>query len=785
MIQGGRYQRQSGRHFGRYVFDDIKTVADHLHYLGATPHSGNGFSDSVGGGHAHCGAAIYLGDQFPEEYHNRLFVFNVHGKRMNSETLSYKGSGLVGSHAPDFMIANDKWFLGVALRGGPDGSMYFVDWYDKQACHRREVEIWDRSNGRLYRARYGDVEAPVVNIPDLESDALVQLLVHDNEWWSRQARMELQRRFGGNRDGSEAHGALQEQLKALFVEQESTPMRLRVLWAMHASNVLTMPVRDSLLRHPDEYVRGWTLQLGLDRLTSGTQTSPEYGTSIGLPTPDRSLLSSMMEMAVTDPSPVVRLYLASALQRISVKNRRNIALALMAHQEDADDHNLPLMIWYGYEPVAAGNPEEALKDVRRNCAMPLVQDFTYRRLAAGSKKQLNELCEGIADAPLHLAERMIAQLSLEMQSRPDTKMPRAWRKVSRRFLAAADAGESENGAVEAGAKQSLSEQTVDQLTALALQFGDVNAAPRLRKTLMDAGQSSERRIAALDGLVQVQDPELLPYLYQLLDDGAMRSVALPKLAVFQDDAIAGEVLRRMPAFSPQDQAIAAATLAARPETAGAMLLAMLSGDAPRELLDSATLRVQLTQLNDEKINQLLTSAWGRSTELTEHGAAQIAKYKELLTTEFLAGADLSNGRLLYNRTCFACHDLFGEGIEIGPGLTGSNRADLDYILSNIIEPSAEVGREYLMTTVTLQDGRVVAGMVMDENNSTITLQSGASRDSVRKSQIKTDADGKPMIKRSEISLMPVGQLQGMSDEQVRDLIAYLASPNQVPLPSDN
>lgn len=778
MIQGGRYQRQGGRHFGRYVFDDLKTVADHLHYLGATPHSGNGFSDSVGGGHAHCGAAIYLGDQFPDEYRNRLFVFNVHGKRMNSETLTPSGSGLVGSHAPDFMIANDKWFLGVAMRGGPDGSLYFIDWYDKQACHRREIEIWDRSNGRMYRARYGDLQVPEVNIPALSDQDLIDLQLHDNDWWVRQARIELQRRHG-NKDGSREHGMLADMLMQQMEQQSETPKLLRSLWAMHAVGVLTMPVRNALLQHPDEYVRAWTIQLALDAASSGKQISPEYGAGINWPTPDRGLMQSMLQMAVVDPSPVVRLYLASALQRISIQNRRGIALALMARVEDRDDHNLPLMIWYGYEPVVGGNPEEALKDVKRHSAMPLIQDFTYRRIAAGGPKQLNVLCEGIAEAPAHLAERMIAQMSHEMQSRPDTKMPRAWRKVSRRFLAASEGGE------QSGDANPLPEHTIDQLTALALQFGDVNAAPRLRATLMDAAQPAERRTAALDGLVQVQDPELLPLLYQLLNDDAMRSVALPKLAVFQDDEIAGQVLRRMASFSEADQAIAAATLAARPETAGTMLLAMMSGDAPRVLLDSATLRQQLLQLNDDKVNELLTSAWGRSTEVSEHGAAEIKKYKELLTAEFLAGADLSNGRLLYNRTCWACHDLFGEGTDIGPGLTGSNRADLDYILSNIIEPSAEVGREYLMTSVTMQDGRVVAGMVVDENNSTITLQSGASRDTVRKSQIKPDADGKPLIQRSAISLMPIGQLQGMSDEQVRDLIAYLASPNQVPLPDGN
>jgi putative heme-binding domain-containing protein len=126
--------------------------------------------------------------------------------------------------------------------------------------------------------------------------------------------------------------------------------------------------------------------------------------------------------------------------------------------------------------------------------------------------------------------------------------------------------------------------------------------------------------------------------------------------------------------------------------------------------------------------------------------------------------------------------LFGDGMAIGPGLTGSNRANLDYILTNILDPSAEVGREYLMTSVSLNGGRVVSGMVVDENSSTITLQSGTTRETIRKSQILSDAAGQLSITRSSVSLMPPGQLQGLSDSEVRDLIAYLASSEQAPLP---
>ena len=93
MIQGGRYHRQAGQHFNRHVFDDIKTIADHLHYLGAWAHSGNGVSESVGGGHAHCGLVIYQSDAFPEEYRGDSFFHNLHGHRIVRERAIAVGIG--------------------------------------------------------------------------------------------------------------------------------------------------------------------------------------------------------------------------------------------------------------------------------------------------------------------------------------------------------------------------------------------------------------------------------------------------------------------------------------------------------------------------------------------------------------------------------------------------------------------------------------------------------------------------------------------------------------------
>ena len=201
VIQGARYQRQGGSHFDPHVYDDIKTIADHSHYVGNIgDHAWWGHEPNVphdtseaGGGHAHCGAMIYLGENWPEEYRNHIFFNNIHGNRVNNDLLERKGSGYVGRHGKDLLLANDKWFRGINLKYGPNGGVYLIDWYDKNACHRTNPEIWDRTNGRIYKITY---EATVVRTPkpkfirlDEFTDAdLVQLMSSSNEWDVRMAR---------------------------------------------------------------------------------------------------------------------------------------------------------------------------------------------------------------------------------------------------------------------------------------------------------------------------------------------------------------------------------------------------------------------------------------------------------------------------------------------------------------------------------------------------------------------------------------------------------------------
>ncbi|MBI1374709.1 MAG: hypothetical protein GC159_18475 [Phycisphaera sp.] len=374
MIEGGRYQRQAGKHFNANVYDDIKTIADHLHYTGNikdhawwgrnTAVHDNG-TDAAGGGHAHCGAMVYLGDSFPAEYRNKVFMFNVHGNRMNMDVPDPHGSGYVGRHGDDFMKANDPWFRGVSMKYGPSGSVYFIDWYDKQACHRGDPNIWDRTNGRIYRISYGPHKPADVNLGAMSDAELVKLMMSPNDWYVRTARRLLAERAA---DGKPISDELAAQLaKTALSLNDDAPQRLRALWALHVTRGVSDDLTLELLNMGGgccEYLRAWAIQLAL-----------EDGAA------SEAIVSKMADLAANDDSQVVRLYLASALQRLPLDQRWAIATALIQHPEDAEDHNLPLMYWYGIEALVPTDKTKATMLLAKT-KVPLLRQYIARRMAA-------------------------------------------------------------------------------------------------------------------------------------------------------------------------------------------------------------------------------------------------------------------------------------------------------------------------------------------------------------------------------------------------------------------
>lgn len=384
MVQGGHYEPWRNRPSSKYAYERIPTCADHLHYPGKegwqASRAGKAETLAMGGGHAHCGTLIYLGHSFPAKYRNTVMMCNVHGKRINNDILTRKGSSYIATHGDDFMLAGDPWFMGVTLQLGPDGSVYVSDWSDTGECHTYKPQ---KHTGRIYKISYkGDGPGPSVPAIDRDSvwpgtlplrgkpeaisiEDLVKYQAHSNDWHVRHARRLLQERVVSTDWNPEKSNRLHVTLRT-YLSQGGVQQQLRHLWALHVTHGLSADDLFAIFGSGDKYqahLRAWAIQLAC-----------EEGR------PSDAAISKFSALARSDESPVVRLYLASALQRIPLEDRWPIIASLIAHEEDAKDTTLSLMYWYALEPLVAADKARALQLVTQ-AKIPLIRQFIARRAA--------------------------------------------------------------------------------------------------------------------------------------------------------------------------------------------------------------------------------------------------------------------------------------------------------------------------------------------------------------------------------------------------------------------
>ena len=342
IVQGGVYHKQSKQNVNPYVYDNIKTIRDHTHKS------------------AHGGARFYLADVFPEKYRDQLFMCNIHEHAVLIDYMVPKGSSFIGKHGDDFLMANDLAWVGFSVEIGPDGGVYILDWHDQNICGN---EIKFANSARVYRIMPKGVKGPkpfdLENLSDLE---LVELQNHSNDWYVRQSRTILQHRaLTGKLDSEKVH----PKLLTMLADAPKVSKRLRALWALHCTGGISQEHALSLLDDSEEYIRAWTVQL----LTEEKK-------------PSATVREKFAQMAKSEKSPVVRLYLACALQRLPYNQRWDILGALSKYSQDREDNNIPRMLWLALEPMVLESPQKALSLVAQS-KLPRLQEFTPRRLLGG------------------------------------------------------------------------------------------------------------------------------------------------------------------------------------------------------------------------------------------------------------------------------------------------------------------------------------------------------------------------------------------------------------------
>jgi len=322
-------------------------------------------------------------------------------------------------------------------------------------------------------------------------------------------------------------------------------------------------------------------------------------------------------------------------------------------------------------------------------------------------------------------------------------------------------------------RTSPNEDVRQQAQALAATFGGGGAIEEMRKTLGDATATVDARKAALDSLLAAKDAPTLPLLLDCVKQpGPLRAPALRGLAGYDDAQVPPAILSGYKALDSAEKRDALNTLLARPANARALVAAIDAKLLDRTEITAPAAR-QMQSLRDPEIDAWMTKNWGAVRTASADKQKEIAKFKEFCTTDLILRADAQRGRAIFAQTCAACHALHGSGAKIGPELPGGFE-DLDYILQNIVDPNAIIGKDYQQTFVTTKDGQVVSGMLQADDASAVTLKTLAGAVTVQRVDIAS-------IEVSPNSLMPEGLLTALDEESVRDLFLYLRQKQQVPM----
>lgn len=736
VLQGGQFWNQANANYAPFIIAEPPAeFPDFKNYLLASARYDHGAggagapgTDAIYGGHSHVGTMIYLGDNWPDEYRGHLFTHNLHGHQINQQVNRPWGSGFDTVHAgKDIFFCTDPKYVAVDLQYGPDGGVYFIDWYDQQHCHNPNTERWDRGNGRIYRMVWAAGYKPrAVDLGRASDRQLVVQQTVKNQWYARTARRLLHERAQA--------GALEEsainRIHEIYKELNPT-RRLNAVLTAHLAGPGDR-LRHQALGDSDEYLRGWGVQLVCEAKELDASTQKLF-----------------VNMAKKDPSAVVRRHLASAIPRVSEETAWNLADALAQHGEDREDRNIPKLLWQGIAPRVAGNLDRAFQLAERSL-LPGLRDWIYWYAATQEGEGLNRSIDLLSSKQGEEQRRVLAGIVLALKSRADVPVPSAWKEVSPQLYANKDA------------------RVVRQAELIAASFGDDSMYPRLRESLGNAAADQAARDHAFAVLSRTPDRGSVSVFLKLLDDANFRSRAIRVLSRLNGGEIAEALMDRLADWSTEDKRDALNTLTSKAGFALPLLERVASGKIKREQLTAFHIR-QMTDLKNADIDTKVAAQWGRITRGSEERQAQITGLEKVFNEAPLWAFDGHAGRGHFEKLCVQCHQPTAVGgARIGPDLTGAGRNGIRYFLENIIDPNAVVGTDFQMTTVEKNDGESLSGLVIQETPSALVLRTVAGEVTVAKSAITQRS-------LSDRSLMPEGLLDGLNQREQIELLKFLTN----------
>lgn len=722
ITETGYYHRQGGP-YPPYTWK-LGSIVKHKHQMAA-----------------YCGIVYMDSPAFPKEWNERLFMGNIHGGCINVDYLERDGSTYFAKPNKDFMTANDVWFMPVAQKVGPDGSLYVLDWYDRYHCYQdanRDPKGIDRGHGRLYRVRYkGTPRAKPFDLSKESDSRLIERLADRNVYYRDMAQRILMHRRSP---------AAASELSRIAREGGSSPkQRMHAMWALVGMNALNEELHLALLGDKNDVVRAWAVR-----------AAGNFGAV------SKKVREKVVSM-VGDSAADVRLQVAIASRKVEGVKSSEVLADVLANSPE--DKIIPNIVWQNLHPLLETQPEAFVnyvskKDLSKSKALAQLMPRVAGRILGAKKVQPEVLAQLIAllldQNQIGPAERTLGALSARVQT---GEIAGATLKSIQGVLS-----ERLKPLVKKADGSSLSTQAA----LLSVTWGDTDGLKQVKQIYLSPTRSDALRVDALRALIAAKEKSVLDSAERVLREkkssAALRRSTLHTLGQL-NDAKVSKVLLGVYGVMPEDlKPVVIEILTQRGNWTQDLLQAIKQEKVSRDVLNLNQVR-NMYASGDEGLKEIVESVWGKIREGRNPNREKvIASVRQLLRKH---KGDPVKGQAVFAQVCAQCHQIYGKGQAIGPDLTSNGRGSFDQLLSNVLDPNLVIGDAYQLRIVETKDGRTLAGMMAENNDQRIVIKMlGGKTETVPRNQVKK-------ITTSPISFMPEGLEASVPEQDLIDLFYFL------------
>ena len=711
--QGGCFTKNWGKH-GPLINPYAFGFYQHMAHEGYKPR----FAQST---------IIYEGGALPN-YEGHIIAGMALVNRVQASKIYTDTSTFRTVDTPPMVTTDDRWFRIVDTKAGPDGAVYFADWYDSRLSHLDPRDTWHKNSGRIYRMHAkGAKPSKPTDLGKLSSGELINVLKHPNKWH----RQTAQRLLADGRDKS-----IVPRLTSFMMKGDGQ-FALECFWAINHCGGFNPRLAEHTLTHSHPFIRHWTIRLlGDDHLMTPT------------------LRAKLIKLAESETNAEVRSCLAASCKRWAAKDSFPILVALIRRDEDVNDKHIPLLLWWAIENKAVSDGPAVAKlladksiwetsMVQSHILKRLGQRFTADRTTANLKTAAKLLALAPTDAD---RDQLAAGMEEGLRGNAVQNPPKS-------LL---------NETIKLWESRPHTPQLISFATRLGLHEA-MDVAIALVKHPKTSASDRRALTQLLSELRSANALKLLLGQFEAEKNSKRRIELMTALQRFNSNSVGTALLARYAGMPQRERESAQLILSSRANWSLEFIQAIDAGKIKREDVRPATV-LAMQGHKQKTINALVKKHWGQLRQSTEAKQQRMTAVAALIAEN---KGDAKAGKLVFAIACAACHRLRGQGGNIGPNLDAYQLNNPGFLIPAVVDPSLGIREEYAGFNVVTKDNQRLTGFIAQSAPKFIVLRDLTQNSiTLPRNEIK-DLQAMP------VSLMPEGILDSLTPQQVRDLFAFL------------